>query len=249
LTGALQWVVTIDHFDIITAVIKLSGFRVTPRKGNLTQIKRVYGYLAKMRFATIRVRTNEPDFSVIPDVQYGWSIMFYGESKEILPVDAHERLESDVTLAKYVDANLMHNIVTDISVTGILHFVSKTPTEWYYKKKATVYTATYVSKFVAACTCVEQVIDQYNTLQYLGVPVCNKSYMFGDNKSVVDRSMQLHANLHKQRNMLYFRRVQEAIASGMTDNDYIPGQLNPADILSKHWGYAQIWSLLQTTLC
>jgi len=29
---------------------------------------------------------------------------------------------------------------------------------------------------------------------------------------------------------------------------YLPGTINPADILSKHWGYTQIWSMLQPLL-
>ena len=29
---------------------------------------------------------------------------------------------------------------------------------------------------------------------------------------------------------------------------HIPGEINPADILSKHWGYSQIWSQLQAIL-
>ena len=69
--------------------------------------------------------------------------------------------------------------------------------------------------------------------------------MFGDNKSVVDSSIQVHAKLHKRHNMLSFHRVREAIASGMIGFYFIPGDINPADILSKHWGYAQIWSQLK----
>jgi hypothetical protein len=45
-----------------------------------------------------------------------------------------------------------------------------------------------------------------NTLQFLGVPVREKSYMFGDNKSVIDSSMQLNAKLHKRHTMLSFHR-------------------------------------------
>jgi hypothetical protein len=56
-----------------------------------------------------------------------------------------------------------------------------------------VETATYGSEFVAAQTCVEQIIDVRNTLRYLGVPVRDKSFMFGDNKSVVDSSLHLNA--------------------------------------------------------
>ena len=29
---------------------------------------------------------------------------------------------------------------------------------------------------------------------------------------------------------------------------HIPGEINPADVLSKHWGYQQIWKQLQPLL-
>jgi hypothetical protein len=63
--------------------------------------------------------------------------------------------------------------------------MNKTPIEWYSKKQATVETATYGSEFVAARICTEQIIDLCNMLRFLGVPIRVKSYMFGDNKSVV----------------------------------------------------------------
>jgi hypothetical protein len=37
----------------------------------------------------------------------------------------------------YVYANLMHDIMTRKSVTGILHLINKTPLDWYSKKEAT----------------------------------------------------------------------------------------------------------------
>jgi hypothetical protein len=120
-----------------------------------------------------------------------------------------------VTLTHYVDANLMHDMATGRSVTGILHHVNKTPFEWYSKKQATVETAIYGSEFVAARICVEQIIDLRNTLRYLGVPFREKSYMFGDKKSVVDSSMQLDAKLHRRHTMLSFHCVREAIAAGI----------------------------------
>jgi hypothetical protein len=142
----------------------------------------------------------------------------------------------------------MHDVITGRSVTGILHLANKTPVDWYSKKQSTVETATYGSEFVAARTCVEQIIDLRNTLRYLGVPVRDKSYMFGDNESVVNSSTQVHAKLHKRHNMLSFHRVREAIASGMVGFYHIKGAINPADVLSKHWGYASVWEQLRTIL-
>jgi len=72
--------------------------------------------------------------------------------------------------------------------------------------------------------------------------------MFGDNKTVVDSSTIPQAKLHKRHTILSFHRVREAVASGMIAFIYLPGEINPADILSKHWGYTQIWSMLQPLL-
>jgi hypothetical protein len=201
-----------------------------------------------MRHAAIRIRTQEPDFSDLPDLQFDWSRSVYGEPKEIIPTNAPPPLGNYVTTTHYVDANLMHDLTTGRSVTGILHLVNQTPVDWYSKKQATVETATYGSEFVAARTCVEQIIDLRNTLRYLGVPLREHSYMFGDNKSVIDSSVHVHAKLHKRHNMLSFHRVREAVASGMIKFHFIPGEINPADILSKHWGYVQIWEQLRAIL-
>lgn len=248
LIGSLQWVISIGRFDISTAVMTLSGFRSAPRKGHLDRAKRIFGYLAKMRHAAIRIRTEEPDYSDAPDPQYDWSYSVYGDCKEDIPRDAPRPLGKYVTLTHYVDANLMHDISTGKSVTGILHLLNKTPMDWYCKKQATVETATYGSEMVAARTCVEQIIELRNTLRYLGVPIRDKSFMFGDNQSVVNSAMQVHSKLHKRHVLLSYHRVREAIASKMVLFFHIPGDINPADILSKHWGYSQIWTHLRPLL-
>ena len=102
----------------------------------------------------------------------------------------------------------------------------------------------YSSEFMAARTCIEQIIDLRTTLRYLGVKVNDKSYMFGDNESVVNSSSVVHSKLHKRHNSLSFHRVREAIASKFVDFNFLPGPQNPADILSKHWGYSYIKDVL-----
>jgi len=138
--------------------------------------------------------------------------------------------------------------LTGRSVTGILHFLNKTPIDWYSKKQATVETATYGSKLVSARLAVDQIVDLRLTLRYLGVPIREKSYLFGDNKSVVDSSAKPHSKLHKRHNALSFHRVHEAVASRYVSFTFIDGEYNPADILSKHWGYQQVWKILKPIL-
>jgi hypothetical protein len=245
LIGSLQWAVSLGRLDIATATMTLSSFRAVPRRGHLDRAKRVCSYLSKMKHGVIRFRTGIPDYSDLETIEYDWAKSVYGDINESIPHNVPEALGKPIVLTHYVDANLMHCLLTGRSVTGILHVFNQCPIDWFSKKQATVETATYGSEFVAARTCVEQIIDIRMTLRYLGVPILGKSIVFGDNKSVVDSSVKVHAKLHKRHNALSFHRVREAIAAKIIAFFHIDGKRNPADILSKHWGYSAVWPFLQ----
>jgi hypothetical protein len=202
-----------------------------------------------MSEGVIRVRTGEPaDYSALPHKEYDWEQTVYGDVSEILPSDAPIPLGKPITLTHYYDANLYHDMVTGRSVTGILHLFNQTPIDWYSKKQATVETATYGSEFIAACTCIDQVINLPTTLHYLGVPIHEKSYIFGDNESVIDSSTIPHSKLHKRHNALSFHCICEAVATKIVDIHHLSGEYNPADILSKHRSYQKLWCILQPLL-
>jgi hypothetical protein len=245
--GSLQWAISLGRFDIATAVMTLSAFRAVPRKGHLERARRVVGYLYKMRHAAIRYRTQAPDFSDLPETNAKWDNSVYGDVKELLPHDLPEPKGKPVTTTTYVDANLYHCLMTGRSVTGIIHLLNKTAIEWFSKKQGTVETATYGSEFVAARIGTEQLMDLRNTLRYLGVPI-TASLMFGDNKSVVDSSMIPHSQLNKRHTALSYHRVREAICADVFKFYHIYGTENPSDVLSKHWGYSQVWHVLQPIL-
>ena len=248
LIGSLQWIVTIGRFDVATAVMTLSRFRAAPRKGHLERVQRIYGYLSKMRHGMIRFRTEIPDYSAIPDDHYSWEKSIYGNVHEEIPADIPTPKGLPVVSTTYVDANLMHDILTGKSVTGILHLLNKTPIDSYTKRQPVVETATYGSEFMAARTATEQIIDLRLTLRYLGVPIQGHTYLFGDNKTVVHSCGIPKSRLHKRHVLLSFHRVREAIAAGIMKFIYIPGSINPADILSKAWGYQQVKMMLKALL-
>ena len=133
----------------------------------------------------------------------------YHDVHEILPNDMPEPLGKTVVTTTTMDANLSHCLATGKSVTGCLHFVNKTPVDWYSKKQATVETATYGSEFVAAKTATEQIMDIRQTLRYLGVPIGSKSFIFGDNRSVITSATLPHSTLTKHHKILAFHRVRE----------------------------------------
>jgi len=146
-------------------------------------------------------------------------------------------VDSKVFLTTYVDANLCHDFITGRSVTGIIHLLNQTILDYLSKKQPLVETATYGSEYMVARIASEQIMDLCNTLRYLGVSLVRPTYMFGDNKTVVDSSSKPKSKLHKPHVLLSYHRVREAI-----------GNMNPADILSKLWGYQQIKTRLKAML-
>ena len=109
-------------------------------------------------------------------------------------------------------------------------------------------TATYGSEFVSAKQAVEQILGIRTTLRYLGVPIDGESRMFGDNRSVVTSATTPHSPLKKRHHALSYHFTREAISTDAIDFQYIPSALNAADLLSKHWGYSQIWQTLRAIL-
>ena len=247
--GQLQWLISLGRFDIFSAVTTMSRFRVAPRKGHLERLKRIFGYVMATKHAAIRVRTDIPNYSQYPDQDFDWTRTVYGKVTEQIPDDIPEALGKAVRMTAYVDANLYHDMVTGRALTAVLHLINQTPVDWFCKRQATVETATFGSEFVAARIAVDQIIDLRNTLRYFGVPIDGKTYMFGDNQSVITNSTLPHSQLNKRHNALSYHRVREAVSCKTLLGFYhVTGDKNPADILSKHWGYAQVHTQLQALL-
>ena len=87
LIGSLQWAIQIGRFDLSVAVMTMSRFRAAPRQGHMDRVRRIIGYLSKMRQAIIRIRTTEPDYSSLPEKVFDWDYTCYHGSKEEIPLD------------------------------------------------------------------------------------------------------------------------------------------------------------------
>ena len=77
-----------------------------------------------------------------PEIEYDWT-RIYGNVLEEIPKDTPEPLGKSVTTTTFLDANLLHDLITARSVTAVLHFLHLTPGDWYPKRQATVENATY----------------------------------------------------------------------------------------------------------
>ena len=165
-------------------------------------------------------------------------------SKTSLPDEMPEPLGKAVVTTTTIDANLNHCLATGKSLTGCLHFVNKTPVDWYSKKQATVETATYGSEFVAARTATEKIMDIRQTLRYLGAHSGSESFLFGDNRSVATSATLPHSTLTKRHNILAFHRVTEAISAKLIVFYWIQSAYNLSDMLSKHWNHPSVYPMI-----
>ena len=150
----------------------------------------------------------KPDFPTTPDIPpLDWKYTPYGNPSEQLPLNAPKPLGKSVQLTTFYDANLMHDMLTGRSVTGFLHFWNKTPMDWYSKKQKTTETATYGSEFLACRTAFEHLVADRNYLRYLGVPIKNVLYVFGDNESQIGSCIVPESKLNKRYNILSYHFV------------------------------------------
>ena len=105
----------------------ISSFRVEPKKEHKDRVKKIYSYLSKFRYTTIRIRTKEPDLSSLSDQAFEWEQSIYREVTELLPKDIPQLLRKSITTISCQDTNLFYNVITSRSITGILYFFNKTP--------------------------------------------------------------------------------------------------------------------------
>jgi hypothetical protein len=95
----------------------------------------ICGYLKRFKNGSIRVRVDKPDMNPYPIVEHNWLHSVQGDVQEIIPKDIPTPLGKSVLLTHYADANLHHDIVCRLEVTGVLHFINGTPIEWYSKRQ------------------------------------------------------------------------------------------------------------------
>ena len=208
------------------------GSELNPGRDTLIEPKGLLDICCSYHDGAIRFRTGEPDFSSLKDQEYDWTRTVYSGACEQIPHDIPKPLGKHVQTTHYVDANLHHDLATGKAVTAALHFLNQTPIDAYTKRQSTVETATYASDFVAARIAVDQIIDIRTTLRYLGVPIRDKSYMFGDNRSVVTSPTIPNSTISKRHHLASYHRVREAITAKYISFHWKDGKSN--DILSKH---------------
>ena len=133
MVGQLQWLVTLGRFDLHAHVGTMSRFRAAPRQGHMVRLKRIHAYAMRTIDYAVRFRTDQPEYSFLPEQDFDWTYSVYGDDHEILLDDMPEPLGETVVTTNIMDANLNQYLATGKSLTGCLHFVNRTSVDWYSK--------------------------------------------------------------------------------------------------------------------
>ena len=115
----------------------------------------------------------------------------------------------------FFDTNLMHDIITGHSATGILHLLNHPPRAWFSSSQGQVGMATYGSEFMAAHQAIEQIIDLHYLLCMLGVPLDGPTWLLGDNQTVINSATIPHSSLSKHWNALSYHCCHKAVTASI----------------------------------
>jgi hypothetical protein len=128
----------------------MSRLNMLPTEGHLKAVKRILSYLKAFPKGMVIIDTSYPEHSVYYVEDHSNWMEFYPDIGEEIPKDLHSGKGLRIKLTVYVDAYHAHDLVTRISITGILFILNNTPIRWISKCQKTEETSTYGSKLIAS---------------------------------------------------------------------------------------------------
>jgi hypothetical protein len=84
----------------------------------------------------------------------------YGNHKEELPDKMPKPKRKPFRTTTYANENLMHCLVTERYMSGIINLVNQSPIQWFCKKQNIVETATYGSELMVARQATERIMKK-----------------------------------------------------------------------------------------
>ena len=96
----------------------------------MDRFKRIYAYAIRTKDNADRYRTDQPDYSFLPEQHFDSTYSVYGDVQIILPDDMPEPLGEAVVTTTTMGANLNHCLaksLTDVSTLSTKHLLIGTP--------------------------------------------------------------------------------------------------------------------------
>ena len=107
-------------------------------------------------------KKKEPDDFTVSVKKHNQTNIPYSNREKNLPDNTPEPKGKKVIISHMYDTNLMYDVLSGKSVTGVFYMANQTPMMWYSKKQAIAETSTYGSGFLMARKYMEQIVDLRN---------------------------------------------------------------------------------------
>ena len=122
------------------------------------------------------------------------------------------------------------------------------PIIWFSKKKNTVESSTFGSKFVALRIAQDLIVALRYKLIMFGVPLDGPTYVMCDNQGVVKNTSLPQSTLRKKHNAVNYYMVREAAATGILRVVKEDTETNWADLLTNILGWKKRHKLIPNIL-
>ena len=123
----------------------------------------------------------------------------------------------ELAITIFVDLNHAHDLVTGISITGMICFVERTPIIYISERQSAAQTPTFGTEFVALKKAVEEAVTLRYCLRAMGVNVSKRTVIYGDNMSIMINSTKPGSPLKKKYLALSYHFCREHFSAGVVD--------------------------------
>ena len=116
LIGMLNWIVCLGRMDVAFAVTSLSRFSACPRKGHLSRLLRIFGFLKKYKNRRIVINSDDPIVIGGKDVlKLNFQDLLqsqYPDATEEIDCKVPKPLVAEMDITVFVDSDHAHDKVT-----------------------------------------------------------------------------------------------------------------------------------------
>ena len=233
LIGILRWMVELGRVDLTCEVSMMSSHMAMPREGHLSQLLHIFAYLKKCHNSELVFDPSDREFDRNSFMEQDWESSEHGSLKEELPLGAPSPKGMGFTMTAYVDSDHAGDVISRRSRTGFIIYLNNAPVYWMSKKQQGVETSSFGAEFTAMKQCTEYVRGLRFKLRMMGIPCMDPSFIFGDNKSVLNNVSMPDSVLKKKCHSIAYNFVREGVARREWLITYVNTKNNIADMLTK----------------
>ena len=233
LIGILRWMVELGRVDLTCEVSMMSSHMAMPREGHLSQLLHIFAYLKKCHNSELVFDPSDREFDRNSFMEQDRESSEHGSLVEELPIDAPSPKGMGFTMTAYVDSDHAGDVISHRSRTGFIIYLNNAPVYQMSKKQQGVKTSSFGAEFTAMKQCTEYVQGLRFKLRMIGIPCADPSYIFGDNKSVLNNVSIPDSVLKKKCHSIAYNFVREGVARREWLVTYISTKDNIAGMLTK----------------